>query len=295
MEGVDVTKLTRNAGSHPRDETETFLLQLKGPRIGSRIFLAEGETVIGRSETCQVVLEAESVSRRHCSLLVVGHEVHLLDLASTNGTWVNGRRLQAEEPVLLEVGDRIELGEIVYKLLRQGDVEAAYLEELQRLAITDVLTGAYNRRYLIEHLEKEVARAHRHERPLALLLFDVDHFKQVNDRYGHLAGDRVLEEIGARLRAKFLRKGEIFARFGGEEFVVVLTETEAEEAREAAERLRAAIGGEPFAVEGNSIPITVSVGVAVLGPTVPTSRALLGVADENLYRAKREGRDRVGS
>lgn len=291
----DETRLTRAVATSRPQESEIFLLQLKGPRIGARIFLAEGETVIGRSESCEVILDVESVSRRHCSLLVIGSEVHLLDLGSTNGTWINGRRLPPQEPMAIEVGDRIELGEIVYKLLRQGDVEAAYLEELQRLAITDVLTGAYNRRYLIEHLEKEVARAHRHERPLALLLFDVDHFKQVNDRYGHLAGDRVLEEIGARLRAKFLRKGEIFARFGGEEFVVVLTETEAEEAREAAERLRAAIGGEPFAVEGNSIPITVSVGVAVLGPTVPTSRALLGVADENLYRAKREGRDRVGS
>lgn len=294
MEGVDVTKLTRNAGSHPRDETETFLLQLKGPRIGSRIFLAEGETVIGRSETCQVVLEAESVSRRHCSLLVVGHEVHLLDLASTNGTWVNGRRLQAEEPVLLEVGDRIELGEIVYKLLRQGDVEAAYLEELQRLAITDGLTGANNRRHLIEYLEKEVARAHRHLRPLSILLFDVDHFKKINDTHGHLAGDRVLEEIGARLRARFLRKGEFFARFGGEEFVIVLSESNAEEARKAAERLRATVADETFVADGKSIPVTVSVGVASLDHRAPSSTALLAKADENLYRAKREGRDRVG-
>lgn len=290
----DSTRLTEAAGPPPRDESETFLLQLKGPRIGARIQLAEGETTIGRSEASQVVLEAESVSRRHCSLLVVGHEVRLMDLGSTNGTLVNGRRLQAEEPVVLEVGDRIEVGEIVYKLLRQGDVEAAYLEELQRLAITDGLTGAYNRRHLIEHLEKEVARSNRHRRPLALLLFDVDHFKRINDTHGHLAGDRVLEELAARLRARFLRKEDLFARFGGEEFVVVLSESDDEQARRAAERLRILVADEPFVVEGTTIPVTISIGLASVGPRAPTSRALLAVADENLYRAKREGRDRVG-
>lgn len=290
----DETKLTRSAGESEPLESEIFLLQLKGPRIGARIFLAEGETVIGRSESCEVVLDVESISRRHCSLLVVGPEAHLLDLGSTNGTWVNGRRLPSGEPAALEVGDRIELGEVVYKLLRQGDVEAAYLEELRRLAITDGLTGAYNRRHLIDSLEKEVARAHRYGRSLSILLFDLDHFKKVNDTYGHLAGDRVLEEVGARLRSRFLRQGDLFARFGGEEFVVVLSETGGEEARIAAERLRTTIGESPFLVEGKSIPVTVSVGVAELGPGVETCDALLGQADENLYRAKRGGRDRVG-
>ncbi len=289
-----VTKLTKAAKPHVPGETEIFLLQLKGPQIGARIFLAEGETTVGRSEACKVVVDAESVSRSHCSLFVAGHEVRLLDLGSTNGTWVNGRRLQPAEPTLLKVGDRIELGEIVYKLLRQGDVEAAYLEELRRLAITDGLTGAYNRRHLIEYLEKEVARARRHQRPLSLLLFDVDHFKKINDTHGHLAGDRVLEEIGARLRARFLRRGEFFARFGGEEFVVVLPETEAEEGRKAAERLRSTIANEAFRLGGKSIQVTVSVGVASLGPQASTSHGLLAIADENLYRAKREGRDRVG-
>ncbi len=289
----DETSLTRVVATSRPQESEIFLLQLKGPRIGARIFLAEGETVIGRSSSCQVVLDVESVSRRHCSLLVVGHEVHLLDLGSTNGTWINGRRIQPQEPVALEVGDRIELGEIVYKLLRQGDVEAAYLEELQRLAITDGLTGAYNRRYLLEQLDKEIARARRHHRPLSLLLFDVDHFKKINDGYGHLAGDRILEEVSARVRAHFLRQGDLFARSGGEEFAVVLAETGLEAARGAAERLCAIIRGEPFVAEGNAIPVTISVGVASLGPEVETSRALIARADENLYRAKREGRDRV--
>jgi len=291
----DETRLTKRIQAPAaREETEIFLLQLKGPRIGSRVFLPEGETVLGRSESCTVVLGVESVSRRHCSILVSGGEVRVLDLGSTNGTWLNGRRLQADEPARIEVGDRLEIGEVVYKLLREGDVEAAYLEELRRLAVTDALTGAYNRRYLIEHLEKEVARCLRHRRPLALLIFDVDHFKRLNDTYGHLAGDRILEELAARIRLRFLRKVDVFARYGGEEFVIVLTETDARQARAAAERLRSLVADEPFQLEGGSVEVTVSVGVAALDAETTGAGALLARADENLYRAKREGRNRVG-
>lgn len=291
----DETRLTKLIqASAGREETEIFLLQLKGPRIGSRVFLAEGETVFGRSDSCTVVLGVESVSRRHCSIRVEGGEVRILDLGSTNGTWLNGRRLPVDEPTRIEMGDRLEIGEVVYKLLREGDVEAAYLEELRRLAITDVLTGAYNRRYLIEHLEKEVVRCLRHRRPLSLLLFDVDHFKRLNDTYGHLAGDRILEELSARIRLRFLRKADVFARYGGEEFVVVLTETDARQANAAAERLRALVADEPFLVEGAKVSVTVSIGLASLDEETSSTGALLARADENLYRAKRGGRNRVG-
>lgn len=291
----DETKLTPMIHTPAgRGETEIFLLQLKGPRIGSRIFLPEGETILGRSEFCTVVLDIESISRRHCSILVSGDDVRILDLGSTNGTWLNGRRLQSKEPTPIEVGDRVEVGEIVYKLLREGDVEAAYLEELRRLAITDPLTGAYNRRYLIELLEKEVGRCLRHARPLSLLLFDIDHFKAINDTYGHLAGDRILEELAARIRASFLRKADAFARFGGEEFAIVLTESDSDRARAAAERLRDLVARDPFVVDGTKVEVTVSIGVGTLGGKVAGAHALLALADENLYRAKREGRNRVG-
>jgi len=291
----DDTKLTPMIHTPAgREQTEIFLLQLKGPRIGSRVFLPEGETIVGRSGSCTVVLDVESISRRHCSLLVSGDEVRILDLGSTNGTWLNGRRLQAKEPTSIEVGDRLEVGEVVYKLLREGDVEAAYLEELRRLAITDALTGAYNRRYLIELLEKEVVRCIRHERPLSLLLFDIDHFKSINDTYGHLAGDRILEELAARIRTSFLRKADVFARFGGEEFAIVLTEADAERAGAAAERLRNVVARDPFVVDGTKVDVTISIGVGTLDEEVAGAQALLALADENLYRAKREGRNRVG-
>lgn len=247
---------------------------------------------MGRGEDNQVVIDQDSVSRSHCVLRWVGGQPLLRDVGSRNGTKVNGIPLVPPQEVVLCSGDRLELGEVIYKFLLEGDVEALYHEELRRKANLDALTGAFNKGYLLEHLSREMLRAHRHGRSLAVLLFDLDHFKALNDRHGHLFADRVLQALVQRVRG-ILRTGDLLARFGGEEFVIVLPETGARGAWRMGERLRERVGANPFAFEEREIQVTVSVGIALLEEEMRTPMELLDRADTMLYQAKRAGRDRV--
>jgi two-component system cell cycle response regulator len=164
-------------------------------------------------------------------------------------------------------------------------------EEAQRLSITDGLTGLWNYRYFTMTIGKEIERAARFSRPLALLLLDLDHFKLVNDVYGHQRGDAVLIELAARVRGQ-VRDVDTLARYGGEEFIVILPETDEEGAVLAAERIRAAVRRRPFGEPGEApLEVTVSVGVAVFPVHGAGATSLLRRADEALYTAKREGRD----
>ena len=165
-------------------------------------------------------------------------------------------------------------------------------EAIHKMTIADALTGAYNKRHLLEFLEREIARCVRHGRPLAVLMFDVDHFKEINDRHNHLAGDRVLREIARRLLGRF-RREDLLARYGGDEFTVVLPETDTAGARTVAEHIRRRVADQPFEYAGTAIPVTVSVGFAqVQGKDVTVTEAIRA-ADTFLYQAKHEGRNRI--
>jgi two-component system cell cycle response regulator len=162
------------------------------------------------------------------------------------------------------------------------------------LALTDELTGLHNRRYLFAHLDKLIERANRDGGRVALLLFDIDHFKNVNDRHGHAAGDEVLRQIAARA-INSVRSADLVARLGGEEFVVVMPETEPAIAAAAAERLRAAIARQPFIVGATAAPLslTVSIGVTAAAPGGDARDLMLARADDALYAAKAGGRNRI--
>jgi len=162
------------------------------------------------------------------------------------------------------------------------------------MAITDALTGLYNRRYMETHLASAVDQAQARGKPLALLLLDVDHFKLINDTYGHDAGDEVLREFAIRLR-KSIRGIDLACRYGGEEFVVVMPETESDVAATVAERIRGQIANEPFPIRGGSsaINVTISIGIAALGDPEDRPGALFKRADQALFCAKRDGRNRV--
>jgi diguanylate cyclase (GGDEF)-like protein len=160
------------------------------------------------------------------------------------------------------------------------------------MTIIDGLTGAHNKRYFVEFLEREVARCARYRRPLSLVMFDIDHFKRINDTHGHLTGDYVLREMSRRLLSR-VRREELLARYGGEEFAAVLPETDHAGARIFGEQIRRLVADDPFEYEGDSFPVTISVGICTLeGQDMETS-AFIKLADDNLYRAKREGRNRV--
>ena len=264
-----------------------------GAAMGCRYPLRDQSLVVGRGDDCDIRLQDNSVSRRHARIEphTQGFLVH--DLDSTNGTFVNDRPLNTPTP--LHDGDYLRVGNCIYRFLAGGNIEAEYHEEIYRLTIQDGLTRIHNQRALAEFLDREVARSQRHNRPLSVLMFDIDKFKAINDSHGHLCGDFVLRELAERVNVT-VRKEDLFARSGGEEFALVLVETGLGEAVQVAERVRESIAAHQFRFETTPLKLTVSVGVATTaGDPDINPTALLRAADERLYEAKRTGRNKVVS
>ncbi|MBY0527313.1 MAG: GGDEF domain-containing protein [Gemmataceae bacterium] len=245
---------------------------------------------LGRDVDCEIPVDDASVSRYHARVVPRDGDYYVTDLRSTNGTFVNDGRALLRR---LADGDYVRVGNHIFRFLAGGNIEADYHEEIFRLTITDALTAIHNKRHLLDFLERELTRTARHHRPLALLLFDIDHFKAINDTHGHLAGDAVLRALATRLRGE-TRRDELFARYGGEEFAVVLPETDLEGAVRLAERLRKLVAVHPFEHNGKSLPITISLGATATGAGETFSvEQFLAQADEKLYQAKQQGRNRV--
>lgn len=262
-----------------------------GSAMGTRYQIGQTPVVLGRDDDCDISIQDNSASRHHARIQPVEGYV-IFDLQSTNGTWVNNVRVNQCK---LGDGDYIRVGNCIYRFLAGGNVESAYHEEIYRLAIIDALTEIHNQRYLLEFLSRELGRSTRYRRPLSLIMFDIDHFKTVNDRYGHLCGDFVLRELSGCVTST-VRKEDLCARYGGEEFALVLPETDREGAAAVAEHVRRAVEAHPFHYDGQVVGVTISLGVsAVSGEEWVTTSELIRQADERLYEAKRQGRNRVAS
>lgn len=264
------------------------LLYPPGRDMGKRFPLDQDEVTIGRTRG-DIRVDLDSVSRRHARAFKVKKQWSLEDLGSTNGTYINDTQINQAR---LTSGDIVRVGTSIFKFLSGKGIEASYHEEIYRMTIIDTLTGANNRRFLMDFVEREIARSVRHGRPLALLLFDIDHFKMINDTHGHLVGDEVLKGVSRRLRSR-VRTEELLARYGGEEFAVVVPETDHEAALVLAEEYRALVSDESFDCEGTSVEVTTSIGVASLQGEEIDSEGFLKRADDKLYEAKRAGRNRI--
>jgi len=275
----------------PSSGGEACLVIIYGPELGRRIALHRDNAMeIGRHPSNELPLDQESVSRRHARIVWADRHWHAVDLGSTNGTYVNDEVVTDR---VLRDGDQVKVGRTILKFLEGGSVETSYHEEIYRLMTFDGLTGAHNKRYFHETLEREASRSKRYSRNVSLILFDIDHFKKVNDTYGHIAGDSLLCQLAALVRAN-IRREDIFARVGGEEFAIIVPETAAEEARAVAEKIRGLIEATEMVFDTIAIPVTVSLGVAGLAPN-ESAEALYAKADALLYRAKQSGRNRVAS
>jgi two-component system, cell cycle response regulator len=258
--------------------------------LGKRFMLDTSPLRVGRGAENHIVLEGDSVSRRHAHFEQRSATWFAVDDGSTNGTYVNDDQIARE--LGLTNGDRVKVGPTIFKYLSGQDVEAQYHEEIYRMTIIDGLTQAHVKRYLLEALEKEIIRARRHTRELSFIMFDIDHFKKINDFHGHLAGDHVLKELARIVQAR-IRRDEVFARYGGEEFAIILPETALEGARLLAEGLREKIESSKFVFQNEEISVTVSIGVAQLEDGEKTGTDLIKDADTKLYEAKRGGRNKV--
>ena len=260
--------------------------------LGKRFVLERTPTRIGRGADNNIILDGDSVSRRHAHLEQRSDRWVVVDDGSTNGTYVNDEQIASQ--AILENGDRLKLGPTIFKFLSGADVESQYHEEIYKMTIVDGLTQVHNKRYLLEAIERELIRARRHARDLSFMMFDIDHFKKINDVHGHLAGDFVLKELAHAVLSR-IRRDEVLARYGGEEFAIVLPETDLAGAAALAESVREKIEHHSFVFQTEHIQVTISIGVATLTEADKTSTDLIRRADDRLFQAKRSGRNRVCS
>jgi diguanylate cyclase (GGDEF)-like protein len=281
---------------------EACLVVINGVDLGKKYTLAQSATVIGRSSKVDIQIDEDAISRSHAIIDNMGDSFVVRDLDSTNGTYVNDTPINRK--TLID-GDQVKIGRTIFKFLTGSNIEASYHDEIYRLTTTDGLTQIYNKRYFLKEMEREMSRSIRYDRDLSLVMCDIDHFKPINDTYGHLAGDHVLRQVAQRI-VGHIRRDDVFARYGGEEFVMMLPEIDRTQASGMAEKIRKIIEAEPFHFDNVSIPVTLSLGVADLKEyqeksDIPAANqttdincfAFIKLADDRLYEAKESGRNKV--
>jgi diguanylate cyclase (GGDEF)-like protein len=279
--------------TEPKKRTASFIA-LAGSQAGRMHKLSHAEMIIGRVSDADIRFEGYGVSRHHAKVdIQPDGSIVITDLDSTNGTFCNGQKITTHT---LQEGDKVQIGTTILKFTFQDSVEEDFQRRQYELATRDSLTGCFNKKSFLEHLSSEFAYATRHNKALSLAMIDIDHFKNINDTYGHLAGDYVLRNV-ANLMQVTVRTEDTLARYGGEEFAVIMRETPADQGFIAAERIRHRIELEKFnTFEGKQITVTISAGIATCEGGEPrTAEALVQAADELLYQAKRNGRNRTES
>jgi two-component system cell cycle response regulator len=276
----------------PATRDQAYLIVLAGSAMGEMYKITHERTIIGRGQRADVRMMDEGVSREHCEILVEGEKIVLHDLGSTNGTYCRGLRIDDRQE--LADGDKILVGSgTVLKFTYHDKLDEVFQRQMYESALRDDLTKAFNKKYFMDRVESEFAYAVRHNLPLSLVSFDIDHFKNINDTHGHPAGDHVLAELSATILA-LVRVEDVFARVGGEEFSTICRGADPSQGRIVAERLRQAVESRAFMFDNKNIPVTISVGLAsVPHPAIRDALEFISAADQMLYEAKRSGRNRV--
>lgn len=258
-------------------------------RLLGEHFSLSGQLVLGRDAGCGLVLDVPDVSRRHARIHERRGRHFVDDLGSANGTFVDERRITTSE---LAPGSLLRVGSVVLKYAARSDLEALCCTRLKQLADEDTLTGLALRRVFSDALERELARSRRYGHPLCLALLDIDRFKEVNDRLGHLVGDAVLLQVASSIRA-LVRREQLLARMGGDELALLLPDVPLPSALAFASKIRQLVEGQAFGTRERAVRVTVSIGVAELAGTDRDPVALLARADAHLYAAKCAGRNQV--
>lgn len=267
------------------------LIVQQGDLIGRVFRLPEGKTVVGRHPSAQIQIHQRAVSGNHAEIRRLGNTIVIEDLKSMNGSFINGTRISS--PVTLRAGDLIKIGASVFRFAER-ESETALTESLHDQMTRDGLTGVFNRSYLTKALNAAIEVA-RTGYPLCLVMIDLDFFKKINDTHGHVAGDFVLAETCRLLMESVVRTDDVLGRYGGEEFMLIMSEASLESALQVAERIRSTIEGHLYHFESKRISVTASLGVAQWKPKFKSAETFIQAADECLYRSKSSGRNRVSS
>lgn len=277
--------------SLPAKPDRHILVRMDSANVGQVFSLDSEEWSLGRHTQSTIVLTDDGVSRKHARIVREGDRYVLEDLGSANGTFVRGQKVDRH---VLTDGDVFQLGPtVMFRYTYTDASQERMLNKLYEASVRDALTGTYNREHFEERLKVEVAYARRHNTVVSLVMFDLDHFKKINDNYGHPAGDAALIYVAQRV-SKGLRTEDVFARYGGEEFAVILRGIDLEGSRRVGERLRSTVAATPVEFDGKTFPVTMSVGCATLSDCPdPSTTALVAIADRRLYAAKHGGRNRV--
>ncbi|MGO8992014.1 MAG: GGDEF domain-containing protein [Polyangiaceae bacterium] len=295
---TSVTRPTETSlAAHPAvaQRDRAILTVLTGLNAGQVFTLDSDETSIGRGREAGVRIDDVGMSRAHSRIVrTLDGKFVVEDLGSTNGTFVAGSKVERAE---LHTGDRLQVGpNVVLRFAILDAAEEQLAHQLYEASTKDGLTKVYNRKYFVERMAAEVAYAHRHKSQLSVILFDLDHFKKVNDTHGHLAGDVVLRVVAAQVQ-KTIRTEDVLARYGGEEFAILVRGIAHPNSARFGERVRKAVERLSIPWEQLQIKATISIGVSSLSelPETATGDVLLHLADERLYKAKSSGRNRVAS
>lgn len=290
-EQTEYTLGPKPAAADGEGEKRPCLVMIRGDYIGQVYELDKDVTMIGRSDDVDLVVSDTSISRKHAMIVRRADGFFISDLGSTNGSFVN--KDMVEEPLPLDEGDKVTVGTVVFKFTYQDKDDTEYHLMLRNMAIKDGLTRIYNKRYFMEVLDKECEYNRRHQVGLCLILFDIDHFKQINDTWGHPAGDYILKNLSQLIETE-ARGYDVFARYGGEEFVFLLRGAPLEAAVNLGERVRQEIDAHVFTYDEVDLKVTVSLGIAYWdGQSPMTDEELIEAADRRLYEAKENGRNLV--
>lgn len=268
------------------------LVVIKGKNIAHRYPLVQMKMQIGRAPDVEIVLQDEVASRHHARILSDASGTEIEDLHSTNGTYVNNQKI---DRCRLQDGDLITIGDTLLKYTIQSEAESAFHDEIIDTAKTDGLTGLLNRAFFDRHFSQVLSRAEREQGEVCFILCDLDNFKRINDRYGHLVGDLVLKRVSAVIQ-QTIRPGDVAGRYGGEELCVLLPDTDLNSGSAVAERIRAAVAALDFSEGVVDLKVTMSIGISNNQKhNIQSVEGLTQRADEHLYQAKAQGKNQVVS
>lgn len=287
----DKTSLINIDLNELKGEKHKSCIIIEGDQIGKIFSLSKQITIIGRSEDAEINLDSPTVSRKHASIRLDGNDrIFIKDLKSSNGTYVNALRITEIE---LNEGDIFAIGIYKLKIASLSKHDTVFFQRMMDNAEKDALTGVYNKGFITRLLGTIIAQAEHLKKSVSIAMVDIDHFKNINDTYGHIAGDAVLKNIAA-LFSTSLRSADKFGRFGGEEFLILFDRTTIVDARVISERIRKMVAEHPTVYGDQQIKVTVSIGITSNeNKHIHDAESFIKLADEKLYAAKNGGRNRI--
>lgn len=288
---IDVENNTLKMDLEKAKAKDAVLIIIRGNPQGKKFVLDQEEMIVGRDSAAQIRINDANISRRHSVIRKTADGFSVEDMKSRNGTFLNDQKLNYATGLNKE--DMIKVGTTILKYIPAGEIEILYQDNMANAAYYDELTQVFNRNYISQAFEAEFKRAKALHTSFPVILFDIDHFKQVNDTHGHDAGDFVLRELMSIVKNSGLRERDLLGRWGGEEFILLLSNSSIERAEEVAEKTRSVVEGHTFKYDGKVIPVTISIGCANVAKDHKNYIDLYKEADQALYHSKENGRNQV--